>query len=95
MGYFVPKLLEEAVDARFNVIAGYQGGNEIDLAVEKGEIQCRSLSTEAYFSREPFAFDAGRMKDAKGLHYLAHLLRHPRSLPKEIAESTLHQSCPT
>jgi tripartite-type tricarboxylate transporter receptor subunit TctC len=54
MGYFVPKLLEEAVDARFNVIAGYQGGNEIDLAVEKGEIQCRSLSTEAYFSREPF-----------------------------------------
>ena len=54
MGYFVPKLLEETVGARFNVIAGYQGGNEIDLAVEKGEIQCRSLSTEAYFSREPF-----------------------------------------
>ena len=54
MGYFVPKLLEETVGAKFNVIAGYQGGNEIDLAVEKGEIQCRSLSTEAYFSREPF-----------------------------------------
>src|ERR1044072_8734005 len=54
MGYFVPKLLEEAVAAKFNVIAGYQGGNEIDLAVEKGEIVCRSLSTEAYFSREPF-----------------------------------------
>jgi tripartite-type tricarboxylate transporter receptor subunit TctC len=54
MGYFVPKLLEEAVGAKFNVIAGYQGGNEIDLAVEKGEIVCRSLSTEAYFSREPF-----------------------------------------
>jgi hypothetical protein len=46
--------LEETVSAKFNVIAGYQGGNEIDLAVEKGEIQCRSLSTEAYFSREPF-----------------------------------------
>jgi len=54
MGYFVPKLLEETVAAKFNVIAGYQGGNEIDLAVEKGEIVCRSLSTEAYFSREPF-----------------------------------------
>jgi tripartite-type tricarboxylate transporter receptor subunit TctC len=54
MGYFVPKLLEETVSAKFNVISGYQGGNEIDLAVEKGEIQCRSLSTEAYFSREPF-----------------------------------------
>jgi hypothetical protein len=46
--------LEETVAAKFNVIAGYQGGNEIDLAVEKGEIVCRSLSTEAYFSREPF-----------------------------------------
>jgi tripartite-type tricarboxylate transporter receptor subunit TctC len=54
MGYFVPKLLEETVGAKFNVIAGYRGGSEIDLAVERGEIQCRSLSTEAYFSREPF-----------------------------------------
>jgi hypothetical protein len=54
MGYFVPKLLEETVAAKFNVISGYQGGNEIDLAVERGEIQCRSLSSEAYFSREPF-----------------------------------------
>jgi tripartite-type tricarboxylate transporter receptor subunit TctC len=54
MGYFVPKLLEETVGAKFNVVSGYQGGNEIDLAVERGEIQCRSLSSEAYFSREPF-----------------------------------------
>jgi tripartite-type tricarboxylate transporter receptor subunit TctC len=46
--------LEEVVGAKFNVISGYKGGNEIDLAVERGEIQCRSLSTEAYFSREPF-----------------------------------------
>jgi hypothetical protein len=54
MGYFVPKLLEETVGAKFNVVSGYQGGNEIDLAVERGEIQCRSLSSEAFFSREPF-----------------------------------------
>ena len=54
MGYFVPKLLEETVGAKFNVVAGYQGGNEIDLGVERDEIQCRSLSSEAYFSREPF-----------------------------------------
>jgi tripartite-type tricarboxylate transporter receptor subunit TctC len=54
MGYFVPRILEETVGAKFNVISGYQGGNEIDLAVERGEIQCRSLSSEAYFSREPF-----------------------------------------
>src|SRR5262245_24838640 len=54
MGYLVPKLLEETVGAKFSVVSGYQGGNEIDLGVERGEIQCRSLSTEAYFSREPF-----------------------------------------
>ena len=54
MGHFVPKLLEETIAAKFNVVSGYQGGNEIDLAVERGEIQCRSLSSEAYFSREPF-----------------------------------------
>jgi len=54
MGYFVPKLLEETVGAKFNIVAGYQGGNEVDLGVERGEIQCRSLSSEAYFSREPF-----------------------------------------
>jgi tripartite-type tricarboxylate transporter receptor subunit TctC len=54
MGYFVPKLLEETIGAKFNVVSGYQGGNEIDLGVERGEIQCRSLSSEAYFSREPF-----------------------------------------
>jgi tripartite-type tricarboxylate transporter receptor subunit TctC len=54
MGYLVPKLLEETLGAKFNVVPGYQGGSEIDLAVERGEIQCRSLSTEAYFSREPF-----------------------------------------
>jgi len=54
MGYFVPKLLEETIGARFNVVAGYQGGNEIDLGVERGEIVCRSLSSEAFFSREPF-----------------------------------------
>jgi tripartite-type tricarboxylate transporter receptor subunit TctC len=55
MGYFVPKLLEETVGAKFNVIAGYPGGSEVDLAVEKGEVQCRSLSSEAFFSREPFS----------------------------------------
>ena len=30
----MPKLLEETVGAKFNVIAGYPGGSEVDLAVE-------------------------------------------------------------
>jgi hypothetical protein len=33
---------------------GYPGGSEIDLAVEKGEVQCRGLTAAPYFGREPF-----------------------------------------
>ena len=53
-GYMVPKLLEETIGAKFNVITGYKGGNEVDLAVERGEVQCRAFSTTAFFGREPF-----------------------------------------
>ncbi len=53
-GYVIPKLLEETVGAKFNVVLGYQGGSAIDLAVERGEVVCRAFSIEAYFSREPF-----------------------------------------
>jgi tripartite-type tricarboxylate transporter receptor subunit TctC len=50
----MPKLLEETLATKFTVIAGYQGGGEIDLAVERGELQCRALTIQAYHSREPY-----------------------------------------
>ena len=50
----VPRLLEETIGAKFTVITGYKGGNEVDLAVERGEIQCRAFSVTAFFAREPF-----------------------------------------
>ena len=53
-GHFIPKLLEEAVGAKFNVIMGYRGGSEQDLAFERGEVVCRSLSIPTFFAREPF-----------------------------------------
>jgi len=53
-GYVVPKLLEETVGAKFDVVLGYQGGGAIGLAVERGEVVCRAFTIEAYFSREPF-----------------------------------------
>ena len=52
--YVVPKLLEETIGAKFNVVLGYKGGSAIDLAVERGEVVCRAFSIEAYLSREPF-----------------------------------------
>jgi tripartite-type tricarboxylate transporter receptor subunit TctC len=53
-GHFVPKLLDEALGAKFNVIMGYKGGAEQDLAFERGEVICRSLSIPTFFAREPF-----------------------------------------
>lgn len=53
-GYMVPRLLEETIGAKFNLVTGYKGGNEVDLAVERGEIQCRAFSLTAFFGREPF-----------------------------------------
>ena len=53
-GYFFPKLLEDTVGAKFNIVLGYQGGGPIDLAVEKGEIHCRAMTIESFMAREPF-----------------------------------------
>jgi tripartite-type tricarboxylate transporter receptor subunit TctC len=75
-GHFIPKLLEEAMGAKFTVVMGYQGGAEQDLAFERGEVVCRALSIPTFFAREPFTtwrkkgmvrilLQTGRKRDAK------------------------------
>jgi tripartite-type tricarboxylate transporter receptor subunit TctC len=51
---YYPKLLYETVGAKFNIVTGYPGGQDIELAVERGEIHCRAFTIEAFFGREPF-----------------------------------------
>jgi tripartite-type tricarboxylate transporter receptor subunit TctC len=53
-GYYLPKLIEETIGAKFTIVAGYQGGAEIELAAERGEVQCRAINIAVYFGREPF-----------------------------------------
>jgi tripartite-type tricarboxylate transporter receptor subunit TctC len=53
-GHYMPKLMEETIGTKFNIVTGYQGGGPVDLAVERGELQCRALTIEAFFNREPF-----------------------------------------
>ncbi|MGZ9244018.1 MAG: Bug family tripartite tricarboxylate transporter substrate binding protein, partial [Candidatus Binatia bacterium] len=48
------RLLEETIGARFTRVLGYQGGSEVDLAMERGEIICRATRVTVHFSREPF-----------------------------------------
>ena len=52
--YQVPKLLEETLGIKLNLITGYTGGPDVDLAIERGEVHCRSISTTAFFGREPY-----------------------------------------
>jgi tripartite-type tricarboxylate transporter receptor subunit TctC len=47
-------ILEETLGAKFNNVRGYPGGVEIDLAIEKGEIQCRGTGITTHFAREPY-----------------------------------------
>lgn len=53
-GHYVPRLIEETLGVRFRLVTGYPGGAEQDLAMERGEVQCRAITTAAFFSREPF-----------------------------------------
>jgi hypothetical protein len=61
-GYYVPKLLEETIGAKFSVVIGYPGCVDIELAVERGEMQCRAISIPVYFGRE--AITPGGKRDS-------------------------------
>jgi hypothetical protein len=53
-GYYMPKLMEETLGTKFDIVSGYVSGQDIDLAVERGELQCRAFTITAFFAREPF-----------------------------------------
>ena len=53
-GYYMPKLLEETIGTKFDIVSGYQSGQDVDLAVERGEVICRAFTITAFFAREPF-----------------------------------------
>ena len=52
--YYLPKLLDEVIGTKFDIVLGYQSGQDIDLAVERGELVCRAFTNTAFFAREPF-----------------------------------------
>ena len=39
--YMTIKMLEEGLGLKINIVTGYRGGGEQDLAIERGEVQCR------------------------------------------------------
>jgi tripartite-type tricarboxylate transporter receptor subunit TctC len=53
LGYLLPRLLEEGLGIKLNMVLGYGGGGDMNLAIEKGEVQCRAGTVSAYVGREP------------------------------------------
>jgi tripartite-type tricarboxylate transporter receptor subunit TctC len=53
LGYFLPKLLEEALAVKLHMVLGYGGGGDMNLAMEKKEVHCRAGTVSAYVGREP------------------------------------------
>lgn len=53
VGHYFPRLVEEVLGVKFNIVVGYPGAAEIDLAIQKNEVQCRAGSLEGYFGSEP------------------------------------------
>ncbi len=53
--YILSRLLEDILPPlKIHSVLGYPGGAEIDLAVERGEVICRSFTASPFFAREPF-----------------------------------------
>jgi len=51
-GHYFPKFLEEAVGAKFQIVLGYPGNRDVEVAIERGEVHCYAITKEA-FLREP------------------------------------------
>jgi tripartite-type tricarboxylate transporter receptor subunit TctC len=54
IGHYMPTLLNQTIGTKFEIIMGYPGGPEMDLAVERNEAQCRAFTHAAWFSGEPY-----------------------------------------
>ena len=40
--FIYPSMMNELLGTRFKIVTGYAGGNEINLAMERGEVQARN-----------------------------------------------------
>ena len=51
--YYWPRLLGEMFGFKLNLVPGYQGSTDVNLAIEKGEMHCWGGTLQAYFGSEP------------------------------------------
>jgi tripartite-type tricarboxylate transporter receptor subunit TctC len=53
--HYLPTLLNDGIGTKFNIISGYPGGPEIDLAAERNEVQCRAFTIAGWFTGELYS----------------------------------------
>jgi tripartite-type tricarboxylate transporter receptor subunit TctC len=51
--YYWPKLLADTFGLKLNVVPGYPGAADVNLAIEKGEMHCWGGTVQNYFGTEP------------------------------------------
>jgi tripartite-type tricarboxylate transporter receptor subunit TctC len=51
--YYWPKLLGETFGFKLNLVTGYQGSTDVNLAIERGEMHCWGGTVQAFFGSEP------------------------------------------
>ena len=51
-GHYFPRFLEESLGAKIQIVLGYPGNRDVEIAIERGEVQCYAITKEA-FLREP------------------------------------------
>ena len=51
--YTFPALLNELFGSRFKLVTGYNGGTEINLAMERGEVEARNNTWSSWKATEP------------------------------------------
>jgi tripartite-type tricarboxylate transporter receptor subunit TctC len=51
--YYWPRLLGDMFGFKLNLVPGYQGSSDVNLAIEKGEMHCWGGTLQAYFGSEP------------------------------------------
>jgi tripartite-type tricarboxylate transporter receptor subunit TctC len=53
-GHYIPRLLEDTLGIKTQIVSGYPGASDIELAIERGEVFCWSPLLATYFGREPY-----------------------------------------
>ena len=51
--YYWPRLLAETFGFKVNIVPGYPGSSDVNLAIEKGEVHCWGGTVQAFFGSEP------------------------------------------